>query len=135
MPFSTYLANKLLDHADGKTAFTQPTLYVALATNTPSLDGTTTVAAEPTGGGYARVQVAGANWNAATGGSVSNTGAITFPTASADWSAQANFVTGVLFDAASGGNMLGYGTLTVQKNCLSGDTMIISAGQLQITLS
>lgn len=133
MPFSTYLDNALLGHVTGKTAYTMPTPYVALSTTTPTAAGGNVT--EPSSGGYTRVAASGATWNTPASGSTSNASAITFPTATGDWSSQANFTYGVLYDAASGGNVIGYGPLAVAKNCLNGDTMIIAAGQLTITLS
>lgn len=133
MPATTYLANKLLDHQLGKTAFTLPTVYVGLSSTTPALAGTG--ATEPSGGSYARVTTSGATWNAGASGATSNAAAITFPTASADWVSAANLTYGILYDAASAGNMLGYGVLTVAKNVLNGDTASIAIGGLTVTIS
>ena len=118
MPATTYLANKLLDHQLGKTAFTMPTVYVALSSTTPALGGTNVT--EPSAGAYARVATSGATWNAAASGTTANAAAITFPTATADWLAAANLTYGVLYDAVTAGNCLGYGVLTVAKNVLNG---------------
>lgn len=133
MSMTTYLANKLLDHQLGKTAYTMPTVYVGMSSTTPGVAGTG--ATEPSGGSYARVATTGATWNAAAAGSSTNAAAITFPTATADWLAQANLTYGVLYDAATGGNMLGFGALSVAKNVLNGDTASIAAGQLTATLA
>lgn len=133
MPATTYLANKLLDHQVGKTAFTMPAVWVAMSSTTPALAGTGVT--EPTGGAYARVATTGATWNAAAAGSISNAAAITFPTATADWAAGANLTYGVLYDAVTAGNVLGYGVLTVAKNVLNGDTASIAIGGLTITIA
>lgn len=133
MGISTYLANNLLDHQVGKTSYTMPTVYVALSSTTPTAAGTNIT--EPSGGSYARVATAGADWNAASAGATSNANTLTFPSATADWAAGANMTHGVLFDASTGGNMLGFGSLTVPKAALNGDTLAIPAGDLDITLS
>lgn len=133
MPFSTYLSNHVLEHVTGKTAYTAPTVYVALSTSTPALDGTGVT--EPSTGSYARVATSAASWAAAASGSIANSQVITFPTATADWAGGANFTYGVLYDAATAGNVLGYGALSVAKNCQTGDTTLINVGQLTITLS
>ena len=133
MPASTYLANKLLEHQLGKTAYTMPTVYVALSSTTPTLSGTNVT--EPSGGSYARVATSGATWGTAASGSITNAAAITFPTATADWVAGANLTYGVLYDASSAGNCLGYGALTVAKNALNGDTVSIAIGGLTVTIS
>lgn len=133
MPFSNYLRNKVLEHSVGKTAYTLPTVYVALSTTTPAADGTGVT--EPSGGSYARVVTAGTDWATASAGSITNANAITFPTATADWASAANFTYGVLYDAATAGNVLGYGALSTAKNNLNGDTTSIAASNLTITLS
>ena len=132
MPATTYLANKLLEHQLGKTAYTMPTVYVALSSTTPTLAGGNVT--EPSGGSYSRVATTG-QWGTAAAGSITNSGAITFPSATADWVAGANLTYGVLYDAATVGNCLGYGVLTVAKNALNGDTISIAIGQLTVTLS
>ena len=133
MPASTYLANKLLDHQVGKTSYSMPTVYVGLSSTTPTLAGGNIT--EPSGGSYARVQTSGSTWNAANAGAIDNAQAITFPQASADWVSGSNLTYGVLYDAASNGNVLGYGALATPKNVLTGDTATIGAGQLTITIS
>ncbi len=133
MPATTYLANKLIDHQLGKTSYTMPTVYVGLSSTTPALAGTG--ATEPSGGSYARVATSGATWSAAASGATSNAAVITFPTASADWSSAANMTYGILYDASSAGNMLGYAALSVAKNVLNGDTASIAIGALTLTIS
>jgi hypothetical protein len=133
MPATTYLANKLLEHQTGKTAFTMPTVYVGLSTTTPTVGGTNIT--EPVGGAYARVTTSAATWAAAASGSIANAAAITFPAASADWAAGANLTYGLLYDAPTAGNLLGFGALTTAKNVLNGDTASIAIGALTITLS
>lgn len=134
MPFSTYLKNKLLEHSVGKTSFTMPAnIYVALSTTTPAADGTGVT--EPSGGSYARVSTSASDWATASAGSITNATNIVFPTATADWASGVNFTHGVIYDASTVGNVLGYGALSTAKNNLSGDTTSISASNLTITLS
>jgi hypothetical protein len=133
MPFTTYTSNKILDHLDGKTAFTQPAVWVGVSSTTPTLTGTSIT--EPSTGSYARVATTGATWLAAASGLVSNAAVITFPTATADWLAQANLTYGVLFDTATAGNCLGYVPFSVVKNILNGDTFSIAIGAFTISLS
>lgn len=134
MGISTYLSNKLLDHQVGKTTYTMPTVYVGLSSTTPAASGTNVT--EPSSGAYARVATSGTTWNAASNGSLTNAQAITFPTATADWLAGANLTHAVLYDAASGGNFLGFSALATAKNCLNGDTLSLPATTgVTITLS
>lgn len=132
MPATQFLANKLLELQTGKTAYTLPTVYLALSSTTPTSTGTNVT--EPSGGAYARVATSGL-WGTAAAGSISNTSAITFPAATADWAAAANMTYGVLYDASTAGNCLGYGALTVAKNVLNGDTASIAIGGITITLA
>lgn len=127
--FSDYLENKLLDHVFMNTAFTQPSnLYVALFTVAPSDSGGGT---EVSGGSYARVSTASGDWSTASGGSLSNSVKITFPTATADWGTVVAF--GV-FDASTGGNMISWGDLTSSKAVNNGDTAEFDIGDLVQTL-
>src|SRR4051812_9418074 len=102
--FTTYLADKILDHTTGKTAFTLPSVWIGLSSTTPGLDGSNVT--EPSSGSYARVATTGSTWNVAAAGSVTNATTITFPLATGDWLAQANLTYGLLYDAATNGNLL-----------------------------
>lgn len=76
---------ELLDGLVGETALTTPTtVYVALFTADPTDTGS--VANELTGNGYARKSLA-TTFGSAASGTTSNTSAVTFATATADWSA------------------------------------------------
>lgn len=105
--FTDRTAQAILNHIVGKTAiFTLPTVYVALFTAVGSDAGTGFT--EPSGGGYARVATAAADWSSASGSapsSISNANPINFPTASANWG---NIIGFGLYDASSGGNLLAW---------------------------
>lgn len=135
MPITVTQANKVLAAQIGKTAFGTQTAYVGLSSTTPANGDPATNITEPSGGGYARVATAGSDWNAPSAGSVSNSNAITFAAASGTWASGSNMTYGVLFDALTGGNVIGYGVLSVAKPVYSGDVAQIAAGQLTITLS
>lgn len=124
-----YLENKLIDQLFRNQAFTFPTtLHIGLLTAAPA-DGT--AGTEVSGGSYARVAVGCslANWagtqaaastTASTGssGTTSNNATITFPAPSANWGVVTHFA---IYDAASGGNMLIYGSLGASKTINNGD--------------
>ena len=134
MSFSNYAAQALLNYMFGKTSNfdTQPTIYVALFTTTPGEDGTGGV--EVSGGAYARVATAAGDWNAATSADpsvVSNANAVTFPTATGAWGTVISFG---LYDASSGGNYLGGGTLDTSKAPTADDVPSFAAGSLEVTL-
>lgn len=127
--FADYWENEILDHLFGKGSYTPPTIYVGLSTADPTDDASGL--AEPSGGSYARVATAGADWNVASGGAIANANDITFPEATDSWGTMTHFA---LFDAASAGNMLAHGTLSVSKSISSGDTAKFAAGDLDVTL-
>ena len=131
--FADYLENKVLDYVFNGTAFTPATpLYVGLSTTTITDAGGNIT--EPVGNNYSRVSVAKntTNWPVSSGGAIANGVAITFPTASGSWGTVIDFF---LSDASSGGNIYGYGTLTVSKAVTSGDTVSFAIGDLDITLT
>src|SRR5215472_5594929 len=93
----------------------------------------------PTGGAYARAAVgAGTNlpadWSAtttdATGVWKTNAAAITFPTASAGWTAATGYG---LYDASSAGTLLYWGTFGSATTVGSGATASFAAGALKVT--
>ena len=125
---SDYSENKVLELLVGKTAFATPTAWLALFTVAPTDAGGGT---EATGGSYAREQTAGADWAAAASGAITNANAIAFPTATANWG---TVVAAALFDAATAGNMLIWGDLTVSKAVNTDDTLSFPAGAIDFTL-
>lgn len=132
--FSDYLEKKLLDHVLSATTYTPPaTVYVALYTTAPSDSGG---GVEVTGGSYARVSSTNntTNWPLTSGVLTLKTNGttITFPTASADWGLVVAFG---LLDAPSGGNLLMWADLTVNKTITSGDDTRFDPGDLAITLT
>lgn len=132
MGFTNFLRDILLDEVWGGTDYTPPTdLYIGLSTTTPNDDGSNVT--EPADN-YARVTVANntTQWPAATTGTKSNGETITFNEATGSWGT----VTDVLiYDAATGGNLLAYGALTTSKTIESGDTASFAAGDLTIELT
>lgn len=133
MSFSNYLEGKLLDEVFGGTAFSAPgTLWVGISTTTPGEAGTGIT--EPAGAEYARVLVLnnGTKWNAASNGTKSNNGAVTFPTATSNWGTIAHFF---VIDAGSGtANVLVYGTLDTPKTVGTNDVASFADAVLKVTL-
>jgi len=124
-----FLENELLDHTlKVGSAYGQPS-YCKLALFTADPTDTGNVAAEVSGGAYARVNVV---FTAASGGSTSNDADVTFPQATADWGTVTHIA---IMDATTGGNMLWHGALTASKTVASGDTFKIPTGDLDISLA
>ena len=140
---SDFMENSLVDQIfRGQTAPTTSTLYISLYTAAPSDVGGGT---ELAGAGYARVAVTSslANWagtqasgstvgSSGTGGGTSNNIAITFPEPSASWGQVQAF--GV-HDAATSGELLFHGALTINKTINEGDTVTFPAGSLAVTFA
>ena len=132
MSFSDYLELELLDQVFGALAWTAPSnVYIALSTADPLDDGSGL--AEPSGGSYARKLVANnkTTWTTASTGALSNAIVIEFVAATASWGTITHFA---VYDALTGGNMLGHGALSASKAVDSGDTARFAIGELDITL-
>ena len=121
---SNYLENKLIDHFLGTTSFTMPAaVYVGLYTVAPDDTGGGT---QVTGGSYARQT---ATFTASASGATSNSANIDFAGMPA-----ATVVAIGIFDASTAGNLLLWGTLTVNKTTDAGDTLRIATGDLDISI-
>ena len=126
MAFSNYLAGEILDDVFSGNAYSPPgTFYLALYTSAPTASGGGT---ELSGNGYARQTVAFTT----TAQQSSNTAAVEFPTATADWG---TIVAVGVFDASTSGNLLAFGNLTASKSIVSGDVLRIPTGDLDINLA
>lgn len=124
---SNYLEQSLINATLRNTAFTSPsTVYVALYTTDPTDADTGT---EVSGGSYARQAV---TFGAPSNGVTVNSGAVTFPTATASWGTIGWIG---LRDASTGGNLLYHAPLSTAKTIGSGDIFTISASNLSVTLA
>jgi hypothetical protein len=107
---------------------TRPTAwYVALCTTDPT---DSALGTEVTGGGYARQSVA----FTVSGDNASNTSAIEFPEATANYG---TVVAVMIMPASSGGSasdMIVHAQLTADKTISTGDIFRIPAGDLDITI-
>lgn len=125
--FSNYLENALINAVLRNTSYTSPTTtYVALYTSDPTDADTGT---EVTGGSYARTA---ATFSAPSNGVTSNSGSITFPTATASWGTITHIA---IRDAATSGNLLFHTPLDESKTVGTGDIFTISTGNLTVTLT
>lgn len=121
---SNYLENAMINAVLRNTTYTSPaTVYLALYTTDPTEADTGT---EVSGGSYARQSVA---FSAPSDGATSNSGDITFPTATANWGT----ITHVgLRDASSGGNLLYYAALAASKTVNTNDVFKVLTGDLDV---
>jgi len=130
---------KVLDHI-----FTDPTwtpaatLYLGLSSTTPTEAGGNIT--EPSGGSYARLANAAADWSAASGTAPAtkvNTTTFNFVTATADWLAAANLTYFVLCNSLAGtttADYIAFGALATAKPILNGDTASFAASAITMQM-
>lgn len=125
--FSNYAENLVLDWVFTNGAATRPTAwYVSLHTADPTETGSV---GELSGNGYARQSV---TFSAAASGATSNSGTLTFgPNTGTNWGSVTHVA---VWDAATTGNCLAHGALSASVTINVGDSLVISAGNLDITL-
>lgn len=124
---SNYLETKIFDHVFRNTAYTPAaTLYLALFTSTATTAELEagTLTNEVTGGSYARQTV---SFSAPSNGVGSNSGSITFPSASAGWGV-IRYV--AVMDASTAGNVLWYAQLSSDVTINSGNTFQFNASSV-----
>lgn len=121
--FSNYLRDALNNHLRGGTAYSPAaTHYYALMTVMPLASGTG--GTEVSGGSYARVAYTNntSNYPAPSGGQVQNANPIDWGTASGNWGT----IVGVcVYDASSGGNLIGLALLTTTTTINTGNSFQI----------
>lgn len=117
------LANKILDHLRGGTAWTQPSgLYVKLHLGDPGANGTSNPSTVAT-----RSQV---NFAAASAGAIALTG--TNPSWSMTATESISHISVWDSSSSSGGNFLWSAALSVTKSVQSGDTLTLTSCGLSL---
>ena len=134
---SNYLENALLNHVLTGTGYTQPTTrYLALFNGNAAGILTNleagTLTDEVSTGSYARTAI---TFNAASGGTITNSNTVTFPTATANYSSTVTCIAIMDGGTIGSGNVLFYGALTQAKTVTTGDTFQVSPYNLSISLS
>lgn len=130
--YSDYAENKILDHVFGGPDYTRPaTLYLALLTAAPTDSDTGSTIVEANYTGYSRKAVTNdaTNFPAASSGAKSNGVELLYSECTAGSSTITHFA---WVDAASAGNVIGYGALTLSKIITAGDTPRFPVGTLTI---
>jgi hypothetical protein len=132
MPFVDAKEQLILNHLFRNTSLALPATnwFLGLSTTTPTDAGGNFT--EPSTGAYARIAVVrtGAGFSAASGtapAAISNSGVVTFPTATASWGTLTHW--GV-FELVSGANLWLWEPLTTPRLVSSGDTPSYAAGAL-----
>ena len=111
-----------------KTSPALPTnYYIGLSTSAPTISGTSVT--EPSiDAGYARVRLT--SLSEPNDGVVTNSQAINFNESTASWGTITHFV---IFDSATGGNLLMYGTLSTPRSVETATIMTIKEGYLSLS--
>lgn len=125
MSFSNTYETNVLTWTFTNSAVTRPTSwYLGLFTVAPGEGGGGT---EVSGGSYARQAVT----FSVSGDTATNTAAIEFPVATADWGTITHVA---VFDASTGGDQIAYAALSTSKTIATGDVLRVPAGDLDVTL-
>jgi hypothetical protein len=124
---SNFLENALINATLRNTSYTSPSVvYLGLYTSDPTDADTGT---EVSGGSYARQAI---TFGAPSNGVTTNTAAIEFPQATANWGTVGWIG---IEDALTGGNLLYHSPLDASKTIASGDIFKIAIGSLSVTLA
>ena len=133
--FSTYYANKVIEHMFRGQAFTPPaTVYVALFSADTGLEANAPTG-ELVGNGYSRKAVTLAE---AASAATSNSVEILTDTATGDWLEAAYFAIVDHETNTNWGtnvNVMGWNQLTTAKTAESGDVLRFLVGELDITIA
>lgn len=128
MAITAYLDDRILDHILGGTTYTQPgTVYASLHTADPGGTGANELSAT----GYARVAI---SFGAASGGTKSNSAAVTFGPNSGGsaWTAVTHMA---IWDASTSGNALFELALGSSETVGASDSAEFGIGDLDVTAS
>lgn len=130
-----FAAHALLDHVLRGEDWAPAGIWLALFRSAAGLaENVPAMWAEFSGGGYARVDLAG-KMAASTDGTAQNEAAADFPLATADWGAPDNITHMAVLDAATGGNVLFWCAADRAKRVWAGDAYGVAAGKLTLELA
>ena len=131
------VANKVLDALGGFESIFSGTIYLGLSKTAPSRNGTG-YTEPPANAGYARTLIGATGqsltnlMSKASPGGIKNNKTIYFPQATGNWGTCTHYL---IMSAATGGDLLAYGTLTTSITPTAGTVPLVRAKELQMTLS
>lgn len=132
--FSNYMSSKVVDQIFGNQSLSIPaTIYAAMAKGNVQESDTGSTFDEADYTDYTRIALTNdlSNFPLATNGQKSVATDITFPLSSGG----SNTIKELVFlDAASDGNIIAAGVLTIEKTVNSGDQPVFLAGTVELTL-
>jgi hypothetical protein len=125
---TNFTEKKILDHLLKTASYSPPaTVYLGFSTADPTHDGSGW--ADPTYTGYARKAI---TFAAAGSRAIAQTGAITFDKCTAGSSTVPYWG---LWDNSTGGNLLAYGALSVQKEIVVNNTPSVATGLVTVSFN
>lgn len=133
---SDVVEKKVLDHLTGKTAYTSPgPLYIALTIVAVAETDTGSTITEATATGYARIQIATASWNAASGSGTTPSSAVTNAaiTSAAITAGTSTCIGFALCSASSAGDVVFFGTISSVTISATQTPWSIASGALSVT--
>lgn len=131
--FTDYSENAILKHLSRETAYTPvATVYLALATSSPGETATGASMNEcANSNNYARTAI---TFGAASSRRVTQSGTVTFPTASGSWGTVTHWA--VVDSATHGaGNVLAYGAFATSKSIVNGNTPSVSSAEIYVEIT
>lgn len=141
MPLSNFTKNKVLDEVTGRSSTMDlGTIYLGLSTTQPSESGTsvTNITEPSASAGYVRALLGSSSQSltlmfpAAANGTVTNDKQIKFDMATGSWG---TCTYAVLFNAATGGNVIGWSALTSSITVAANEVAVVPVGGVTITLT
>lgn len=133
---SDYAENKILAHSVGKAAWSAiSSVYIALYTTAPNENTNGTEVPSTINGAvtsYSRYTTSAASWSDPSNGEIKNAQQFVFGPASVTW----GDIEGIaVLDAASGGNIIWYGTFTSPRTVVAGEKLIFDPNAFVLSLT
>lgn len=128
---TTYFKNLVMGNVfNSKTNPAIPSkYYLGISSTEPTQSGTNVNEPSGSGSNYSRVAIA--SFSAPNNGAVTNATNLEFPESYTSWGL---FPYYVIFDAATGGNLLMYGKLSPERTIEENTVLTVSSGALELRL-
>ena len=117
-------------HASDSPGSIPDVYYLGVSTTPPNASGGN-VTEPSSSAGYERVQIAGLKMKEGVNGVVTNIAAISTSEATSSWGSIPYYV---VYDAKSGGNLLGYGAFSDPKTVEASSMLTMKAGTMTLTV-
>ena len=139
--FGVYWQQQILSHIADGTVFTQQTLWVALSTSTFWTAAGSDFAGEPGGAAYARYGINTGLWSAVVSGAIGSSGCyilnstqFTFAQPTSNWGT-IGYIALCNTSTSGQGYILAWCTAANARTVLTGDTVLVGTGSLQLQVT